>query len=84
MLFTQFNMDDALEVRFEEGIEEGETLKLIKQVCRKLEKRKTADVIAEELEEEQGIINAICTAAETCGSDIDGIYKALQTMHAIE
>lgn len=88
MLFTQFNMDDALEVSFEEGIEEGreegELLKLIKQVCRKLEKRKTADVIAEELEEEQGIINAICTAAETCGSDIDGIYKELQTMHAIE
>lgn len=88
MLFTQFNMDDALEVRFEEGVEEGreegELLKLIKMVCRKLEKRKTADVIAGELEEEQGIIDEICTAAETCGSDIDSIYKALQTVHAVE
>lgn len=100
MLFTQFNMDDALEIRFEEGIEEGrvegriegriegreegELLKLIKQVCRKLEKGKTADVIAGELEEEQEIINDICTAAEASGSDIDSIYKALQKVHAVE
>lgn len=88
MLFTQFNMDDALEVRFEEGVEEGreegELLKLIKMVCRKLEKGKTADVIAEGLEEEQGIIDDICTAAEACGSDIDSIYKTLQMVHAVE
>lgn len=100
MLFTQFNMDDALEIRFEEGIEEGraegriegriegreegELLKLIKQVCRKLEKGITADVIAGELEEEQEIINDICTAAEASGSDIDSIYKALQKVHAVE
>lgn len=84
MLFTQFNMDDALEVRYEEGVEEGraegELLKLIKLVCRKLEKGKRADEIAEELEEEQKIIASICTVAKTCGLDINDIYKELQTM----
>lgn len=82
MLFTQFNMDDALEVRYEEGIEEGreegELLRLIKQVCRKLEKGKEADIIAVELEEEPEIIDSICTIAKTCGLDINDIYKALQ------
>lgn len=32
MLFTEFNMEDALEVRYEEGVEDGELLKLIQLV----------------------------------------------------
>lgn len=80
MLFTQFNMDDALEVRYEEGFEDGEekgqALVLIRQVCRKLQKGKTPQEIAEELEEEQELIDKICAAVEQCGvdSDIEDIY----------
>jgi len=40
MIFTQFNMDDALEVRYEEGIETGEVLKIIRLVARNCRKVK--------------------------------------------
>lgn len=75
MLFTQFNMEDALRVNYEEGFEDGEEkgkeLQLIRQVNRKLQKGKTPDVIAEELEAEFGQIKRICAAVEQCGSDVD-------------
>lgn len=75
MLFTQFNMEDALEVRYEEGFEagsqKGRTELLVQLVCRKLQKGKTPDVIAAELEEDNALIRRICDAAERCGSDAD-------------
>lgn len=56
MIFTEFNMEDALEVRYEEGFEDGmekgELVKLIQQVCRKLQKGKTSEAITSELEED--------------------------------
>lgn len=79
MLFTQFNMEDALRENYEEGFEdgaeegkkegkeEGKVLLLIQLVCRKLRKGKTAAVIAEELEEELETIEQICDVAEQCG-----------------
>lgn len=84
MLFTQFNMEDALEVRYEEGFEDGEQkgrmLNLIQLVCRKLQKGKSAEVIAEELEEDRAIIERICKAAEISNtySDIEKIYEELK------
>lgn len=59
MLFTQFNMEDAQKVWYQKGVEDGEergmsqgeSLKLIDLVCRKLQKEKTLETIAEELEE---------------------------------
>ena len=54
MIFTQFNMDDALKSNYEEGVEDGvdigREVSLIQLVCRKLQKGKSAEVIAEELE----------------------------------
>ena len=75
MLFTQFNMEDALRENYEEGFEDGEeegkeegkVLLLIQLVCRKLRKGKAAAVIAEELEEELETIEQICAVAEQCG-----------------
>lgn len=88
MLFTQFNMEDALKANYEEGFEDGfedgeekgKILQLIRQVCSKLKKGETVDVIAEELEEEQNLIEKICAAAEGCGSEADSeqIFAALE------
>ena len=96
MLFTQFNMDDALEVRYEEGREdgieqgrkegkeegkeEGEFLKLIKLICLKLKKEKTVKAIAEELEEEESKISQICAVAKKCNLDVDRIYSEFQAV----
>lgn len=66
MLFTEFNMEDALEVRYEEGfedgVEKGELLMLIQQVSRKMQKGKTAKAIASELEEDALLIDKLCAA----------------------
>lgn len=82
MLFTEFNMDDALEVRYEEGFEDGEEkgefLKLIKQVCRKLEKGKSPETIAEELDEEAELIDGICAAATKNGVNPATVYDSLK------
>lgn len=77
MLFTEFNMEDALEVRYEEGVEDGELLKLIQQVCRKLQKGKASEAIASELEEDALLIDKICAAVEKSNSDAtpEQIYK---------
>ncbi len=84
MLFTQFNMEDALEVRWEEGLEEGlkkgEIIGIIKKVLKKLQKGKTAEMIAEDLEEEPTLIEEICAAIKACGPDpdMDAVYTALE------
>lgn len=88
MLFTQFNIEDAKKISYEEGREEGlekgrrEGImgKLIEQVCRKLQKEKTPEEIAEELEEDEEMINKICIAVEKCGpnSDIKRVYRILE------
>lgn len=83
MLFTQFNMDDAIEVWYEEGLEDGEARGRMKTkielVNRKLQKGKKPEVIAEELEEEIQTIKEICGALHKCGNepDIDKICDEL-------
>ena len=41
MLFTQFNMDDALEVRYEEGVEDGMERGLTQGLAQGLEQGRT-------------------------------------------
>lgn len=87
MLFTEFNVDDALEVRYEEGMEKGlekgmekgEHTKLIQQVLRKLEKGKLPAEIAEDLDEDAAMIQQICQAAGQCGSEpnVEQIYQMI-------
>lgn len=56
-------------------------LRLIKMVCRKLQKGKCVEAIAEELEEEVTVIEKICHAVEVSGTnqDAEKIYVTLQT-----
>lgn len=92
MLFTQFNMEDALDANYKEGFEDGELkgelkgelLKLIQLTSRKLQKGKSPETIAEELEEDSVLISQICTAIQQCGTDADEtrIYDSLQTVDA--
>lgn len=51
-----------------EGIEKGNDLRLISQICKKLQKGKTPDVIAEELEEDLSRIEKIYRAAVESGA----------------
>ena len=83
MLFTQWNLEDALEVRYEEGLEDGEEkgkmVSLIQQVSKKLQKGKPLSQIADEIEESADLVEKICKAIESCATDdINQIYEALQ------
>ena len=79
ILFTQFNMEDALEANYEEGYEDGllvgtkrgELQKMIQQVTTKLSKGKTPDVIADELEEDIEIISKIYIAIQESDNAAD-------------
>lgn len=77
-----YNMCEALEGIKEEGKEEGRIegadLKLIELICKKLQKRKSPEIIAEELEEELATIQEICNAATRFAPDYDckKIYAA--------
>ncbi|MGL5436241.1 MAG: hypothetical protein ACRDBO_12715, partial [Lachnospiraceae bacterium] len=59
MLFTEFKMEDALEVRFEEGVEAGIEQAKKDLIEKKLAKGKSLEIIAEELEEEVEVIRTI-------------------------
>ena len=62
------------------GLAEGKTEKLIEQVCKKLSKGKSLQIIAEELEEDPDVIEEICRAAEPFAPnyDVEAIYEAMQ------
>lgn len=74
----KYNMCEALEGLKEEGRIEGADLKLIEQICKKLQKSKSPETIAEELEEELTTILEICNAANLFAPDYDckKIYAA--------
>lgn len=71
---------DSLEEGIEIGITQGEILKLVSLVCRKLQKGKNATVIAEELEEEQTLVEQICEVAKSFAPNYDeqAICEALK------
>ena len=80
MLFTQWNFEDALEVRYEEGLEDGEEkgelIALIKQIVRKRQKGKSEAVIAEELETDLEVVEKICRIINSLDTDnINTIYE---------
>ena len=72
-----FEYDEELHLRTlrEEGFEE----KLISQICRKLQKNKLPEVIAEELEEDLSHVEEICEIAKQFAPDYDTmqIYERL-------
>ena len=56
-------IEKGIEQGIEQGLEKGEVLKLIVQVCRKMQKGKTVEEIAEDLEEPKQTIEQIYKAA---------------------
>ena len=78
MLYTQFNMDDALEVRYEEGLEEGERRLLIRLVCGKLRKGENPEKIAEDLLAGRAEIDWICEAYAKYGPDETVLFDKLK------
>lgn len=83
MVLSSFNREayerDLRAEGREEGREEGEARKLIEQVCKKLKKDKSPEMIADELEEELEVIIKICDEANRCegGYDVDCIFDWL-------
>ena len=69
---------EGLEQGIERGIGFGEDRELIKLICRKLRKGKDYEQIAEELEEDETQIKAICDMAEEFAPE----YKEEQVIHA--
>lgn len=76
-LFENFRGYDVPAVR-REARAEGDATRLIKQVCKKLEKGKSTEQIADELEENMDMITKICAAIEKAGThDATAIYQIM-------
>ena len=63
-----------------QGIPQGETIKLISMICRKMKKGKNTVVIAEELDEEPETVERIYGVAKSFAPEYDAreIFKVLQ------
>ena len=61
------------------GRSQGESIKLIELVCRKIRKGKTSETIAEELEESLENVERICATVSKCGLEADAmeIYEQI-------
>lgn len=71
MIFTQFNLEDAKQVWYEEAFEDGALSCLIDQIRRKLKKGKTPETIAEDLDESFYTVELIFLAITEFGPDAD-------------
>lgn len=69
--YAQMLREEGIEEGISQGISQGETKKLIELVCKKLRKNKTPELIAEELEEEESVIKAICETAKRHAPEYD-------------
>ena len=63
----------------QKGIERGSDIKLITQICLKLQKGKTPEQIADDLEEELSVVESIYEIAKKFAPsyDYDEIYRIL-------
>ena len=91
MMYTEFDEEKfkerIMEIGYEDGMadgiivgkSEGKELHLIEMICRKLQKSKTPETIADELDEELDTVKAICEAAAEFAPDYDAekIYAKL-------
>lgn len=70
---------EGLQQGIQQGREQGEKQYLIQMVLRKLQKGKSAELIAEELGENPETVAHICTAAEKCATmtDTERVYEYL-------
>ena len=77
---TYMKMEERDRLIKEDGKAEGEELKLIKLVCKKLQKKCSVPEIADMLEEEESTIQRICDVAAKFAPDYDveAIYENLK------
>ncbi len=71
MCLTEYDEAETMELFKQEGREEGLEERLIRQICRKLRKGKSVSQIADEVEEEEESIRAICDAIAPFGPGFD-------------
>ena len=77
-LFENFRGYDVPAVR-RESEAKGHDMLLIEQTCKKLEKGKTIEQIADELEENVNIIAKICAAIKKAGSyNVEAVFEILK------
>lgn len=79
MSVLEFNFEKRLKTVREEGREEGADLVRISQICKKLSKGKSIQMIADELEEDVEYVKRICQIAERFAPeyDVNKIYSEL-------
>ncbi len=88
-LLTEYDeervLEDLREESFEDGKAEGEMLKVIDLIIRKIKKGMPPEEIAEFLEEDISVIDQICELFREHPSDYDleAIYKHLQDMKSV-
>ncbi|MGN0341753.1 MAG: hypothetical protein ACI4DO_03075, partial [Roseburia sp.] len=83
---TIFEYDEELHKKtlhdegYEDGFSDGELSKLTKLICRKLEKNKSPEIIADELEEDLDTVKLICDVVKTHAPnyDVEKIVEQLQ------
>lgn len=64
---------------FEDMKEEGKIVALIEMICKKLQKNKSAETIADEVEKELPVVENIIRVQRQLGSyDVEQIYRAMQ------
>lgn len=80
---VQATRKEAREEGIKEGRSQGESIKLIELINRKLQKSKEPETIAEELEESLENVKRICEAIFRCGLEADAteIYEQLQSIN---
>jgi len=85
-LIRQDGFNDGFSDGFDTGFSKGELHKLIQLICRKLQKNKTPESIAEELEEDESFVRKICDMAKDCGPEYDShaIYERLNSEQTAE
>ncbi len=78
---AELHMKMEREEAFEDGQAKGETKKLITLICRKIQKSKTPEVIAEELEEDLEQVKRIYDIADGFAPeyDVEKIYERLMS-----
>ena len=86
-VLTEYDEAQTMAYFKEEGREEGEERQLIKLICRKLQKGKSVEQIADDLEEDEVHIQVLCDVAADFAPDydIDKVFKAVlaQKRHSL-
>ena len=79
--FEKFDIQEHARVNQEKGQAKGEDIHLINQVYKKLQKGKSPEVIADEVEESVEIVGRIISAIEAVSTDPfdpDKVYEELK------